>query len=51
MTEKFKELINKGNTYGAHLTDLSKNVDFIDHTLLIAKLSAFGVSLLSLILI
>ena len=48
MTEKFKESINKGNAFGALLTDLSKAIDCIDHTLLIAKLSAFGVSPLSL---
>ena len=51
MTEKFKELIHKGNTFGALLTDLSKAFDCIDHTLLIAKLSAFGVSPSSLKLI
>ena len=51
MTKKFKESIDKGKAFGALLTDLSKTFDFIDHTLLIAKLSAFGVSLLSLILI
>ena len=48
MTEKFKESIDKGNAFGALLTDLSKAFDCIDHTLLIAKLSAFGVSPLSL---
>ena len=51
MTEKFKKSIDKSKAFGALLTDLSKFFDFIDHTLLIAKLSAFGVSLLSLILI
>ena len=44
MTEKFNESINKGNVFGALLTDLLKAFDCIDHTLLIAKLSAFGVS-------
>ena len=44
MTEKFKESIDKGNAFGALLTDLSKAFDCIDHTLLIAKLSAFEVS-------
>ena len=39
---------HKGNAFGALLTDLSKALDCIDHTLLIAKLSAFGVSPLSL---
>ena len=48
MTEKLKESIDKGNAFGALLTDLSKAFDCIDHTLLIAKLSAFGVSPLSL---
>ena len=48
MTEKFKESINKGNAFGALLTDLSKTFDCIDHTLLNSKLSAFGVSPLSL---
>ena len=48
MTEKFKESVDKGDAFGALLTDLSKTFDCIDHTLLIAKLSAFGVSHLSL---
>ena len=48
MSEKFKESVDKGNAFGALLTGLSKAFDWIDHTLLIAKLSAFGVSLLSL---
>ena len=51
MTEKFKESIDKGNALGALLTDLSKAFDCINHTLLIAKYSAFGVSPLSLKLI
>ena len=49
--EKFKEQIDKGNAFGALLTDLSIAFDCIDHTLLIAKLSAFEVSSLSLELI
>ena len=48
MTEKFKESIDKGSAFGALLTDLPKAFDCIDHTLLIAKLSAFGISPLSL---
>ena len=48
MTEKFKESRDKGNAFGAFLTDLSKAFDCIDYTLLIAKLSTFGVSSLSL---
>ena len=48
MTEKFKESIDKGNAFGALLTDLSKAFDCTDHTLLIAKLSEFKVSPLSL---
>ena len=48
MTEKFKEPIDKGNAFGALLTDLSKASDDMDDTLLIVKLSAFGVLPLSL---
>ena len=48
MSKKFKESVDKGNAIGALLTDLSKAFDCIDHTLLIAKLFAFGVSPLSL---
>ena len=38
ITEKFKEAIDRGNEFGALLTDLSKAVDCINHPLLIAKL-------------
>ena len=38
MLEKFKESVDKGNEFGALLTDLSKTIDCIDHKLLIAKL-------------
>ena len=51
MTEKFKESIDKDSAFGAPLTDLLKAFDCIDYTLFIAKLSAFGVSPLSLKLI
>ena len=51
MTEKFRESVDKGNTFGALLTDLSKAFDCIDVSLFIAKLFAFGVLPLSLKLI
>ena len=44
MTEKFKESVNKGNPFGALLTNLSKAFDCTDHKLLIHKFSAFRVS-------
>ena len=44
LTEKFKESIDKGNIFGALLTDLSKAFACIDHTLLIAKLCVLGIS-------
>ena len=51
MTEKFKESVDKGNAFGAFLTDLSKAFDCTDYTLLISKPFAFEVSPLSLKLI
>ena len=51
MEEKFKDSLDKGNTFEALPTDLSKAFDCTDHTLLIVKLSAFRVPPLSLKLI
>ena len=42
MTEKIKNVLDKGGIGGALLTDLSKAFDCIQHDLLIAKLHAYG---------
>ena len=51
LIENFKEAIDTGNRFGAVLTDLSKVFDCLDHSLLVAKLHWYGLSLLSLKLI
>ena len=48
MIDQFKEAIDRGNEFGALLTDLSKAFDFINHPLLTAKLYYYRVSSLSI---
>ena len=48
MFENWKSNRNKGNKIGAIFMDLSKAFDILDHSLLIAKLEAYGFDGLSL---
>ena len=48
MIEKWKNPLDKGGAFGALLTDLSKAFDCLHYELLIAKLYAYGVDILSL---
>ena len=51
MIELWKKSVDQKKSFGALLTDLSKAFDCIDHELLIAKLSAYGLDYSSLKLI
>ena len=51
MLEKWKSAVDKGKSFGALLTDLSKAFDCLSHKLLLAKLHAYGFSIAALRLI
>ena len=46
--ENFKVAVDDGNDFDALLTDLSKAFNWIDHSLLLAKLYGYGAPHLSL---
>ena len=45
MLEKWKSAVDKGKSFGALLTDLSKAFDCLSHELLLAKRHAYGFSI------
>ena len=51
MLEKWKSAVDKGKSFCALLTDLSKAFDCLSHELLLAKLHAYGFSIAALRLI
>ena len=51
MLEKWKSAVDKGKSFDALLTDLSKAFDCLSHELLLAKLHAYGFSIAALRLI
>ena len=51
LLEKWKSSVDKGRDFDVLLTNLPKAFEFLDHELPIAKLDAYGFSLLAAILI
>ena len=51
MIEKARKIVDKGGTFGALLTDLSKTFDCKTHYLFIAKLHALNFDMIALNLI
>ena len=51
LLEKWKSSVDKGRDFDVLLTNLPKAFEFLDHELPIAKLDAYGFSLLAVILI